>query len=423
MVLTIIAFIIVFSILVVIHELGHFYVAKKSGILVREFAIGMGPKLLSVQKNHTTFTVRLLPLGGYVRMAGLEDDDDNLQKGQLIFCQMNEQQKIVKIDTRSDADGAQGLPLQVVAWDLVDELTITGIVPGKADEAKQTFAVCHDAQIVEKDGTTLQIAPRDVQYQAASLPKRILTNLAGPFNNIVLAIVAFMLVAVMQGGVAQYSTTLGSVEKNSPAQTAKLAAGDTIVAINGVKMTSWDAISTAIANNGTKKMTVTYKTKTNQQKTTTITPKNNGGQSYIGVVTKVSYDRSPQAIIGYGFTAAWALTVRITTVLKQMILGHFSLNNLGGPVAMYAVTSQATHYGMVAVISLLAMLSLNLAIFNLIPIPGLDGGKLLLNIIEAIRKKPLDPDKEVIVTLIGAGFLILLMILVTGNDIYRFFIK
>jgi regulator of sigma E protease len=99
----------------------------------------------------------------------------------------------------------------------------------------------------------------------------------------------------------------------------------------------------------------------------------------------------------------------------------FSLNDLGGPVAIYSYTSQAAKYGVVSVINLLAFLSLNLGIVNLFPIPALDGGKLLLNILEAIRRKPLSPEKEGVLTLIGFGFLMLLMLLVTWNDIQRYF--
>ena len=114
--------------------------------------------------------------------------------------------------------------------------------------------------------------------------------------------------------------------------------------------------------------------------------------------------------------------VQIFQVLRNMFSG-FSLNDLGGPVAMYSFTSQAAKYGPVSVITLLAFLSINLVIVNLLPIPALDGGKLLLNFIEAIRRKPIDPEKEMLLTLIGFAFLMILMVLVTWNDIQRYFFR
>ena len=105
------------------------------------------------------------------------------------------------------------------------------------------------------------------------------------------------------------------------------------------------------------------------------------------------------------------------------MLHGFSLNDLGGPVAMFYLTSQAKENGLISVVTLTALLSVNLGIINLLPIPALDGGKLLLNIIEAIRRKPLDPEKEIIITMIGFGFLMILMLLVTWNDIQRYFFR
>ncbi len=105
------------------------------------------------------------------------------------------------------------------------------------------------------------------------------------------------------------------------------------------------------------------------------------------------------------------------------MLHGFSLNDLGGPVAMFSLTSQAKENGLISVVTLTALLSVNLGIINLLPIPALDGGKLLLNIIEAIRRKPLDPEKEIIITMIGFGFLMILMLLVTWNDIQRYFFR
>src|SRR5699024_1823552 len=151
MFITIIAFIIVFGIIVTSHEFGHFIVAKKSGILVREFSIGMGPKLFATHKNGTTYTIRILPLGGYVRMAGLEDDEETLQKGMPVNLILDENQVVKKINTSNKVSLLNGLPLEVTNWDLIDELYIEGYENG--DETKlRRLEVKPDAMIVETDG-------------------------------------------------------------------------------------------------------------------------------------------------------------------------------------------------------------------------------------------------------------------------------
>lgn len=128
MIITIIAFVIVFGVLVTVHEFGHYYVAKRSGILVREFSIGMGPKLFAYRKNGTTYTIRILPLGGYVRMAGL-DDEDALQNGMAALLTTDDDEVVRTIDLRRDHPSLTGLPLEVTDWDLQDKLWIEGMKP------------------------------------------------------------------------------------------------------------------------------------------------------------------------------------------------------------------------------------------------------------------------------------------------------
>ncbi len=422
MFLTIIAFVIVFGIIVTSHEFGHFIVAKKSGIMVREFSIGMGPKLFGYHKNGTTYTIRILPLGGYVRMAGLEEDDDTLQKGMPVNLILNKDDKVDKINTSNKVSLLNGIPVEVTDWDLVDDLYLSGYENGEEDKLRR-FSVSRNALIVEKDGTEVQIAPRDVQYQSASLLKRILTNLAGPVNNFILAIIAFILIALMQGGAVTTVNSVGAVQNNSVAQQAGLEKGDQIISVGGKKTRTWNAVSSMISQRPGQSTELTLQ-RDGHTKTVTLKPRTqmSGSQKIgmIGIQAGQKIDHSPTAIIGYGFTQTYTVINAVWNALVHMFHG-FSLNDLGGPVAMYSFTSQATRYGLVSVISLLAFLSINLGIVNLLPIPALDGGKLLLNIIEAVRGKPMDPNKETVITLIGFGFMMVLMILVTWNDIQRYF--
>ena len=160
-----ITFIIIFGIIVVVHEFGHFYFAKKSGILVREFAIGMGPKIFShIGKDGTAYTIRILPLGGYVRMAGWGEDSTDIKVGTPASLTLDAEGKVVRINLSGKKVDQTALPMNVTGFDFEEKLEITGLV---LDEFK-TCAVDHDATIVEEDGTEVRIAPLDVQYHLGS---------------------------------------------------------------------------------------------------------------------------------------------------------------------------------------------------------------------------------------------------------------
>ncbi len=187
---TIITFIIVFGILVIVHEFGHFFFAKRSGILVREFAIGIGPKSMDTkQRTGTTYTLRLLPIGGYVRSGRNGDDETEMAPGMPLSLLLNSD-GMVSEEFKYASKKVQlpnGIPLELIAYDLEDDLTITGYVNG--DETQEvTYHIKHNASIIEADGTEIRIAPRDVQFQSAKLWQRMLTNFAGPMNNFILAI-------------------------------------------------------------------------------------------------------------------------------------------------------------------------------------------------------------------------------------------
>ncbi|MGF2383751.1 RIP metalloprotease RseP [Lentilactobacillus otakiensis] len=423
MITTIIVFIIVFGILVIFHEFGHYITAKRSGILVREFSVGMGPKVFYYRKNSTTFTLRLLPLGGYVRMAGEADDgEDELKPGTPVTLQLNDNGVVTSINTSNKHSLFQGIPLTVTDTNLDDNLYVKGYENGDESQIK-SYPVDHDATIIEKDGTELQIAPRDVQFQSASLPNRMLTNVAGVFNNLLLAILVYTILGFVQGGVASNTNKINVMPSDSVARTAGVKSGDRIIEVDGHKTTDWQDLTVQIRSKADKKISVKVN-RNGQDKILTMKPKaqTSGGQKsgFIGITQ--SMDTSFKAKILSGFTMTWTVAKQLFGALWSMVSGHFSLNDLGGPVAIFATTSQAAKMGLTGVLNFLAFLSLNLAIINLIPIPGLDGGKLILNILEAIRRKPVSQTTETIVTLIGFAFLMVLMILVTWNDIERYFL-
>lgn len=418
---TLITFLIVFSVVVVIHEFGHFYFAKKSGILVREFSIGMGPKLFSHQaKDGTTYTIRAIPMGGYVRMAGYEEEEE-LKAGMPVSLEVNENNEVIKINTSQKVQLENAIPLEVTKYDLNDDLEITGFINGNEQNVGK-YPVNHDAMIIEEDGTQLRIAPRDVQFQSAKLWQRMLTNFAGPMNNFLLTIVLFIVIVFLQGGVPnEDSTVLGEVQPNGAAATAGLESGDEIVAVNQEEMADWPELQQEIQQNPEEELTLEVQ-RDDQTLEVDATPESvESGEEEIGQLGVQASMKTGfwDKLVG-GFKQSWDTFVQILVALKSLVT-NFSLDQLGGPVAIFQMSDQAAQQGVITSLLLTAMISVNLGIVNLLPIPGLDGGKLLLNIVEAIRGKPISEEKEGMITLVGFGLLMLLMVLVTWNDIQRFF--
>lgn len=423
MVTTIITFIIVFSILVVFHEYGHYYFAKKSGILVREFAIGFGPKIFSYRKNETTYTVRILPVGGYVRMAGYEEEVE-IKPGTPVGLVLDENGEVTTINTSKKKQLVNATPIEVVSIDLEKELFVEGYVNGESDETVR-YSVKRDALMIEEDGTEVQIAPLDVQFQSASLPQRMMTNFAGPMNNIILAIVAFILLAFIQGGVYTTESQIGNVLPDSVAEESGLASGDLIQEINGESIDSWVNMQQVIQQSPEEELVVTVQHEDGSSEELSIVPEasESADGTAIGLIGVEPYqDTSVLGKISSGFTQTWSVASQIFAVFGSMFTSGFSVDMFGGPVAIYATTEAVVSTGFIGILNWLAFLSVNLGIINLMPIPALDGGKLLLNIVEGVRGKPLSEEKEGIITLIGVGLLLLLMLAVTWNDIQRYFL-
>lgn len=424
MVKTILVFLLVFGIIVIVHEFGHFYFAKRAGILVREFSIGFGPKLFYHRKGETTYTVRLLPVGGYVRMAGYEEEAD-LRAGMPVSLFFNEENKVEKIDLQNKLQNVNSIPIEVTNFDLEEKLFIEGRIEGQADEV-HSYSVTRTALLVEKDGTILQIAPKDRQFQSASLINRMLTNFAGPLNNFILAIIAFSLLAFIQGYVPSSEALIGEVQEDTPAAEANVENGDRILSIDNTEIDSFNQMVTVVGQSPETEMLFTIEKQNGTIVEKNITPESvdDGQGNQIGRIGVQTYlDRSLSSKITYGFTQSWQIISQIVVILGSFLTGGFSIDKLGGPVAIFATSQNVAQAGLFGIISFIGYLSVNLGIMNLLPIPALDGGKLLLNIVEGIRRKPISEEKEGIITLIGVGFLLVLMLAVTWNDIQTFFLN
>ncbi|WP_409253734.1 RIP metalloprotease RseP [Bacillus sp. SCS-153A] len=416
---TVIAFIVIFGALVFFHELGHLIFAKRAGIMCREFAIGFGPKVFSYKKSETTYTIRLLPLGGFVRMAGEDPEMIDIKPGYRVGLVLNEDETIQKIILNNKDKYPDIRVVEVEVSDLEHKLFIRGYEDG--EEELRTFAISRDAMIVE-DGIETQVAPWDRQFASKSLGQRAMAIFAGPLFNFILAFIIFLLVGILQG-VPVNEPVLGKLTEDGAAREAGLQQGDEVLSIDGNEISTWEDIVTVIQkhpgdqllftidrNGSTEELSVTPKPQVIEEKEIGI----------IGVHSPV--EKSPLKVISNGFEQTYEWTKLIFVMLGKLVTGQFSIDALSGPVGIYQSTDIVAKSGIYYLMRWGAILSINLGIMNLLPIPALDGGRLMFFAVEAIRGKPVDRQKEGMVHFIGFALLMVLMLVVTWNDIQRFFL-
>ncbi len=361
-IISILLFFVIFSLVVVVHEFGHYLLARKNGIKVESFDIGMGSELIGIQGKHTRFTIKLIPFGGACIMKGND----------------------------------MGLP-----------------DTEEAKEQAQTTAAAEDS------------------FASKSVWARIAVLFAGPFFNFLLAFFVFLII-VSQSGVDK--PIIMDVLDGYPAQEAGLQAGDEIVKLNGSSVHFYRDITLNNNLNPGKELTLVYK-RDGVRHTTTIQPKwseeDNG--YLIGVYGGQYYEAKGLEVLVYGFREVEFTVKVVVRSLGQMVTSGFSLNNFSGPVGIATtvdtlvddvqeVTQDESNYTkfmtmFLTMANFLGMISANLGVMNLLPIPGLDGGRLLFCFIEAVRGKPVAKEKEAIVTFVGFVLLMILMVAVLFNDI------
>ncbi len=417
---TVIAFIVIFGALVFFHELGHFIFAKRAGILCREFAIGFGPKVFSHKKGETTYTIRLLPIGGFVRMAGEDPEMVEIKPGHRIGLLLDQDEKITKIILNNKDKYPEARIVEVESADIERDLFIKGYADGD-EETVQTFTINREAVMVE-DGTETQIAPYDRQFSSKTLGQRTMAIFAGPMMNFILAFVVFVIIALLQG-VPSLDPMLGKLTPDGAALKAGLKEGDIVQSIKGAEISSWTDVVEMIRKNPNTELefAIERNGKTMEIPVTPERKKVDGENiGIIGVYSPV--EKSPLKAVTYGFHETYNWTKDIFGMLGKLVTGQFSIDALSGPVGIYQSTDMVAKSGIYYLMKWAGILSINLGIMNLLPIPALDGGRLLFFAIEALRGKPIDRQKEGMVHFIGFALLMLLMLVVTWNDIQRFFL-
>lgn len=410
--------VLMFFVLVTVHEWGHYYFAKRAGILVREFAIGFGPKLFSYKRNETQFTLRLLPFGGYARMAGEDPEIIEIGSGQTISVRLGQDNKVKNIyldalDTRRNVirGEAQYTDLEV---ELVIRLDVDGEVT--------TYDVNPQAMMIRGTQQT-QIAPKDRQFGSKTVGQRALAIVAGPVMNFLLAFVLFAIHLQMVGIPVENPTfvKIGDVSQGMPAQEAGLQKGDIVESINGEK----------IGADYQKMITLTSESKGKEMKWTllrgeetinvTMVPRGMEGEEggKVGITPELPSRKAGIGETVKGSGVAMVDTTKAIFLGFKQLINKFNMDDIGGPVRTFELTGQIAQQGIEYLTYWAAILSLYLGIFNLLPIPALDGSRLAFLGVEALRGKPVDPGHEGMVHFVGFAMLFLLMIAVTYNDILR----
>ncbi|MFB5660531.1 RIP metalloprotease RseP [Alteribacillus sp. HJP-4] len=418
---TFIAIIIIFGVLVAVHEWGHLYFAKKAGILCREFAIGFGPKIFSTKKNETVYTLRLLPLGGFVRMAGEEPEAVQIKPGYevgLVFDQMDQVSRII-VNNKSKHPEAKVVSVERI--DLEKDLYVQAYSDDEA--GLKTYQVHEKCELV-LDEKPEQIAPLDRQFGSKKPGQKALAIFAGPLMNFLLAFVLLFAFGMING-VPQPDASLGELTDGGAAEEAGLREGDEVRSIAGQEVSDWEEMTRAIQEYPEEEIDFQI-VRDGESMTIPVTPERNYDENadrefgFIGA--NVTTTHSPLEAVEFGAVQVYEVTVLIFDVLGMIITGEFSLDYLSGPVGIYSATGEVQSLGMILLLQWAAMLSVNLGIVNLLPLPALDGGRLIFIGLEAVRGKPIDPQKEGLVHFVGFALLFLLMLVVTWNDINQFFL-
>ncbi|WP_068672368.1 RIP metalloprotease RseP [Oceanobacillus sp. Castelsardo] len=421
---TVIAFIFMFGLLVFVHEWGHMIFAKRAGMLVREFAIGFGPKIFSFTKNETLYTIRLIPAGGYVRVAGEDPEIIELKPGHHIGLQFNDSGKVNKIIVNNKSKHPNARVIEVERVDLDHELIIEGY---EMDEDERLiFEVDRKAFFIMDERKT-QIAPYDRQFASKTAGQKAMQLFAGPMMNFILAIILFLIIGLVHG-VPVDEAKMGEIQPNTPAEQAGLIENDEITKIEDTTITTWEEFTSIVRQNPGEELSITV-LRNGEEEILNIVPKeveamNEKGETIaIGQIgVRQAFEKSMIGTIQYGFEQTYTVTKMVLTNLGMLITGQVPLEILSGPVGIYDATDQVVQSGFISLIMWTAMLSVNLGIVNLVPLPALDGGRLLFVGIEKLRGKPVPPEKEGVFHFIGFAFLMLLMIVVTWNDIQRLFL-
>lgn len=415
--MNIILIILVFQLLIFIHELGHFLAAKKCGVEVEEFSLGMPPKILSKKIGKTLYCLSLLPIGGYVKMKGFIVGENPAEASNFVSKTISQRFAIMLAGPLFNILLAY-LLLVIVFWLGVARPLVYSLEPivGKTATEKSVF---------QEDDLILQIENQSVQNweelytQVVQIPQnnhvQVVVNRKGK-------IVEFQTpVSIFSAITPRINPVIGIIFKNSEAEKIGMQVGDRILAINGQEVQQWANISSLLQQeqgkgvllldrNGSK-IELHFQAKRSEASQKWVLgislPSNKVQYSFFG-----SFSKSWQAIIK-NITDTYRF-------LARLFIGKSSTDAVGGPITIFATINHSINQGFANLLYITAIISLQLAIFNLLPIPALDGGHIALLIVEKIKGKPVSLKRRKQFQALGFFLLMLLLVFITTKDISRF---
>ncbi|MBB1334534.1 sigma E protease regulator RseP [Pseudoalteromonas sp. SR44-5] len=440
------SFILALGILVTVHEYGHFWVARKAGVKVLRFSIGFGKPLIKWHDKHDTeYVIAAIPLGGYVKMLDERVDEVPADQRHLSFNAKSVQARIAIVAAGPLANfifaifalaamymvGVQSVKPVVGSVNEGSRAEQAGIMPSQqivkiGDANIATWQDATFALMASLGDKSVAVTVRDEQFQEQvkmldidgwKLDQQDVPPLAS------LGIVPFR---------PQATLTVATISPNSAAADANLQAGDEIIAVNGETITSWTQLVNVIQQSANKSLQFSVK-RQDSIELLNVTPKgqrNSDGllQGFLGVAPVVekwpdgyieTRHYGPLDSMVLGVTETWRLISLSFDMIGNLITGQVSVKNLSGPVGIAVGAGTSVSYGLVAFLGFLALISVNLGVFNLLPLPVLDGGHLMYYIIELFRKKPVSEKTQEFGFKVGALLLIFLTCFALFNDVSR----
>jgi regulator of sigma E protease len=391
--LTWLAPVLVFGLVVLVHEAGHFMAAKLLGVYAPRFSIGFGRPLWRRRRGETEYVVGWLPLGGYVRMASREDEATAFLEG---GSEVSTAQRVQELAHGVPTESA---PAPRADWD---------------PNAMMPFGP--------------KPVPENRWFESKPIWARLIILLAGVTMNVVLALVVS--VGLFAGyGRPYIPAVVDSIVPGRPAQRAGLQRGDSIVAVNGAPIRRWSEVIATVSQSAGRPVAIDVM-RSGQPVSLRVTPELvpdtnqiTGSPQQIGRIGAASRNRiirerltAPEAVAA-GWNATWAMGSGVIEVVKGLLTGQVSVSQLGGPIQIARSSVEAARSGLETLFSLIAFLSINVAILNLLPIPILDGGQILLNVAETIKGSAFSARTREYIMRAGLVAIALLFALVMFNDL------
>jgi len=418
--------IVAISFLIIIHELGHFMVAKAFKVKVNEFSLFMGPKIFGFQKGETTYSLRLIPLGGYVKMEGEEEvsDDDRAFNKKPVGVRA----AIIAAGPVMNILIALIFAFIIMAQSGFDTTQVKTILPGSVAEKAgiqvgdklQKYNGKTIYQVNDLDIFAYPLTNESVDLQYSRNGKTETVNITPPRQS------GYMLGFEPKAVEGSESNVVANVTDKSPAREAGLKDGDRIIKLNGIEISTRQDIAKVVEKVKQNNVTITVNRDGNTLDLKPIVPMVRKVPEYYAI--GVDFERSKGGFVN---TMVASVNYTISTSraiyysLGWLFTGTVPVSDLSGPIGITSIINNVVELSpslmdkVINLLSLTAMISINLGLVNLLPFPALDGSKLILLLIEKIRRKPLNPEKEALINMIGFVVLIALMIYVTFNDILK----